>query len=116
MLKRTVFAAALVCGLSAHADDLQDFRALYKELVETNTQGSNGDCTLAAQRMAARMKAVGYTDDQLIIFSDPAWPKDGGLVAMLPGTDPGQKAVMLLAHIDAVEAKKEDWKTDPYTL
>ena len=92
------------------------FRALYKELVETNTTQSVGSCTLAAERMAARMKAAGFADSELTVFVDPAFPKDGGLVAVLPGKDPKAKAVLLLAHIDVVEAKREDWTRDPFVL
>src|SRR5688572_29597972 len=93
-----------------------EFRSLYKELVETNTTFSAGDCTLAAQRMAARLKAAGFTDDQLTVFTPPDKPKDGGLVAVMPGKDPKAKAILLLAHIDVVEAKREDWERDPFTL
>jgi acetylornithine deacetylase/succinyl-diaminopimelate desuccinylase-like protein len=93
------------------------FRALYKELVETNTAVSApGGCTLAAQRVAARMKAAGFTDAELTLFSVPEFPLDGGLVAVLPGKDPKAKAVLLLAHLDVVEAKREDWTRDPFTL
>ena len=92
------------------------FRALYKELVETNTTFSAGDCTLAAQRMADRLKAAGFADNQLTVFAPAGRPKDGGLVAVLPGKDPKAKAILLLAHIDVVEAKREDWERDPFTL
>ncbi len=92
------------------------FRALYKELVETNTTASVGSCTLAAQRMAARMKAAGFPDGDLTVFVPQEFPKSGGLVAVYPGTDPKAKAVLLLAHIDVVEAKREDWTRDPFTL
>ena len=84
------------------------FRALYKELVETNTTFSAGDCTLAAQRMAARLKTAGFPDADLTVFVPPGRPKDGGLVAVYPGKDPKAKAILLLAHIDVVEAKRED--------
>ena len=92
------------------------FRALYKELVETNTTLSSGSCTLAAERMAARLKAAGYPDADVNVFSTPDHPKDGGLVARLPGSDAKAKAILLLAHIDVVEAKREDWTRDPFTL
>jgi acetylornithine deacetylase/succinyl-diaminopimelate desuccinylase-like protein len=92
------------------------FRETYKELVETNTALSNGDCTLAAQRMAARLKAAGFADSDLTIFTAPDHPKEGGLVAILPGRDAKAKAVLMLAHIDVVEAKREDWTRDPFTL
>jgi len=92
------------------------FRELYKELVETNTSFSVGDCTLAASRMAARLKTAGFPDSDLHPFSVPEHPKEGGLVAIYPGRDPKLKAILLLAHIDVVEAKREDWTRDPFTL
>jgi acetylornithine deacetylase/succinyl-diaminopimelate desuccinylase-like protein len=93
-----------------------DFRALYQELIETNTALSNGSCTLAAERMAARLKAAGFADTDLHPFAAPDHPKEGGLVAVYPGKDPKPKAILLLAHIDVVEAKREDWTRDPFKL
>ena len=92
------------------------FRELYKELVETNTSLSVGSCTLAAERMATRLKAAGFAQSDLHLFSAPDHPKEGGLVAVYPGRDPKLKAILLLAHIDVVEAKREDWTRDPFTL
>src|SRR5580658_10924467 len=92
------------------------FRELYKELVETNTSLSAGSCTLAAERMAARLKAAGYPDEDFHPFSVPDHPKEGGLVLVSPGRDPKLKAILLLAHIDVVEAKREDWVRDPFKL
>jgi acetylornithine deacetylase/succinyl-diaminopimelate desuccinylase-like protein len=96
--------------------DQVQFRALYKELVETNTTLSAGSCTLAADRMATRLKAGGFTDADIKLFSVPDHPKEGGLVAVLPGTDPKAKAILLLAHIDVVEANRADWARDPFVL
>ena len=92
------------------------FRDLYKELVETNTTLSSGSCTLAAERMAARLKAAGFADGDLHPFADPGHPKEGGLVAVYPGRDTKLKSILLLAHIDVVEAKREDWTRDPFKL
>jgi len=112
------FAALLALPANAQAlrPDQQAFRALYKELVETNTTLSAGSCTLAAQRMAARLKAAGYRDSDLHFFSVPDHPREGGLVAVLPGGDPKAKAILLLAHLDVVEVKREDWTRDPFKL
>ena len=85
------------------------FRELYKELVETNTTLSSGSCTLAAERMAARMKSAGFADSQLTVFATPKNPKEGGLVAVYPGTSKTAKPILLIAHIDVVEAKRADW-------
>lgn len=92
------------------------FRDLYKELVETNTTLSSGDCTLASQRMAKRMQDAGYTAEQVRVVVPEKFPKQGNLVARLPGTDAKLPAVLLLAHIDTVEAKRSDWARDPFTL
>jgi acetylornithine deacetylase/succinyl-diaminopimelate desuccinylase-like protein len=117
----TVFSAlAAVSVVAAPPQDTpageQRFRDLYKELVETNTTLSAGNCTLAADRMAVRLKAAGFPDSDLHPFAAPDHPKEGGLVAVYPGLDPQQKAILLLAHIDVVEAKREDWTRDPFTL
>jgi acetylornithine deacetylase/succinyl-diaminopimelate desuccinylase-like protein len=92
------------------------FRDIYKELVETNTSLSAGSCTLAAERMAARLRTAGFSDADLHLFTAPGHPKEGGLVAVLAGGDKKAKAILLLAHIDVVEAKREDWTRDPFTL
>jgi acetylornithine deacetylase/succinyl-diaminopimelate desuccinylase-like protein len=93
-----------------------EFHDLYKELIETNTTVSAGSCTLAATEMAARLKAAGYPDADLRILAPPGRPKDGNLLAVLHGADPKAKAILLLAHIDVVEAKREDWARDPFKL
>src|SRR5438270_7990858 len=76
---------------------LAQFRDTYKELVETNTTLSAGDCTLAASRMAARLKAAGYRDEDVRVFVPDGHPKEGGLLAVLHGADPNAKAILLLA-------------------
>ena len=98
------------------SEGLQRFRAIYKELVETNTTLSAGDCTLAAQRMAARLKAAGYPESDLRVFIPEGHPKEGGLLAVLHGSDSKAKAILMLAHVDVVEAKREDWTRDPFSL
>jgi len=108
-------ASAQGPGAAPRPDQIA-FRALFKELVETNTTLSSGSCTLAAERMAARLKAAGFADSQLTLFSTPEHPKEGGLVAVYPGTSTTIKPLLVIAHIDVVEAKREDWERDPFTL
>jgi acetylornithine deacetylase/succinyl-diaminopimelate desuccinylase-like protein len=93
-----------------------EFRSLYKELVEINTTLSVGSCTEASNAMKARLVAAGYADSQAQVIVPPGWPKQGNLVASLPGTDPTLKPILLLAHIDVVEARREDWVRDPFKL
>jgi acetylornithine deacetylase/succinyl-diaminopimelate desuccinylase-like protein len=108
--------AATAAQAQAIKPDQAAFRDLYKELVETNTTYSAGSCTLAAERMAARLKAAGFPETDLHLLVPPDHPKDGNLVAVYPGKDPKAKAVLMLAHIDVVEAKREDWVRDPFKL
>ena len=117
------FAAVIALAFTSQAGSAQalrpdqvEYRALYKELVETNTTLSTGSCTLAAERMAARLRAAGLPESQITLFADPAHPKEGGLVAVYPGTSKTLKPILGIAHIDVVEAKKEDWVRDPFTL
>jgi acetylornithine deacetylase/succinyl-diaminopimelate desuccinylase-like protein len=118
---RALIGVALAASLAIPASaqtrpDQARLRALYKELVETNTTLSAGDCTLLAHKMGAHLTAAGYPDADLHYFTVDGHPKEGGLVARLPGSDPHAKAVLLLGHIDVVEAKREDWTRDPFTL
>lgn len=122
---RTILSAllttSLLAGTAAAQDgmirpDQAEFRGLYKELVETNTTLSAGNCTLAAERMAARLKAAGMQDEQLKVLFTSDHPKEGSLVATYPGTSKKLKPMLLLAHIDVVEANRADWTRDPFTL
>lgn len=117
-----LIAASILAALSSTSmaqtlrPDQVAFRDLYKELVETNTTQSEGSCTLASERMAARLKAAGFADSDITLFATPEKPKDGGLVAVLKGTSKKAKPILLLAHIDVVEARRADWVRDPFTL
>ena len=110
-----ILAAAPACRADFGPGEAR-FRDLYKELIETNTTLSAGSCTLAAERMAAHLRAAGFPESDLHLFAAPDHPKEGGLVAVFPGRDPQAKPILLLAHIDVVEAKREDWTRDPFKL
>jgi len=86
---------------------------IYKELVEINTSQSVGDTYKASQAMAAHLLAAGFPEADVLAIETA--PKRGNLVARYRGTGK-RKPVLLLAHIDVVEAKREDWSTDPYQL
>jgi len=120
MLRRLfplIIVALSACPAYAASDgDEAAFRATYRTLVETDTTLAHGDCTLAAARMADILRAAGFADAQLIAFAAPDHPKEGGLVAIWPGRSTTLKPLLLLAHIDVVEAKAEDWPRDPFTL
>jgi acetylornithine deacetylase/succinyl-diaminopimelate desuccinylase-like protein len=92
------------------------FRALYKEFVETNTTLSSGSCTQLAEQVAAHLREAGFTNQDITPFSVADHPKEGGVVAVLPGTSKTAKPLLLLGHLDVVEAKRADWTRDPFTL
>jgi acetylornithine deacetylase/succinyl-diaminopimelate desuccinylase-like protein len=104
-------------GAPAHADNLTARQQLaidiYKELVEINTVTETGDTGRAADAVAARLRAAGFEGADVQVFK-PA-PRKGNLVARLRGTG-ARKPILLLAHLDVVEAKPEDWSTDPFKL
>jgi acetylornithine deacetylase/succinyl-diaminopimelate desuccinylase-like protein len=120
--RSTLSAAALAGTAAAFAaaqtpvPDEAAFRALYKQLVEINTTRSVGSCTEAAEAMRARLMAAGISAADTQILAPPDRPKDGALIAVLHGRDRSLKPILLLAHIDVVEAKREDWARDPFTL
>jgi len=116
---RYLLLPALLAGIgSANAETPSDralFRSIYKELVEINTTDSAGDTTRAARAMASRLKAGGFENSEIRIIVPPGAPKKGNLVARLKGA--GQRRpLLMLAHLDVVEAKREDWARDPFKL
>jgi acetylornithine deacetylase/succinyl-diaminopimelate desuccinylase-like protein len=88
-------------------------RSLLKELIEINTTASVGDNTAAAEAIARRLRAGGFSaaDVEVVV---PV-PKKGNLVARLRGTG-REPPVLFLAHLDVVEARREDWTVDPFAL
>jgi len=111
-----LLATSAVAQSPALTPDQTRFRAIYKELVETNTQFSNGDCTLAANRMAAHLRSAGFPAADVTVWVPDGHPKEGAVTAILRGTDAAAKPILLLGHLDVVEARREDWTRDPYTL
>jgi len=84
--------------------------------VEINNTLSVGSCTDAANAMKARLVAAGFADADTHVLAPKEWPRQGNLVALLPGSDPSLKPIVLLAHIDVVEANRADWERDPFKL
>jgi acetylornithine deacetylase/succinyl-diaminopimelate desuccinylase-like protein len=93
----------------------QQLRDIFQQLVEIDTTDSAGSCTQAAQAMAARLQAGGYGAPELQLIVPPGGPKKGNLVATLKG-DGTRRPLLLLAHLDVVEARRADWARDPFKL
>jgi len=109
----TIALVVAPCSVDAQAltAPQQLARDIYKELVEINTVTATGDTLKAAQAMAERLRAAGFPEADVRVLS-PA-PRKGNLVARLRGTG-ARKPILLLAHLDVVEAKPEDWSVDPF--
>ena len=88
-------------------------RDIYKELVEINTVTATGDTAKAAEAMAARLRAAGFTGSDVQVFNSAL--RKGNLVARLRGTG-ARKPILVMAHLDVVEARQEDWTYDPFKL
>ncbi len=87
---------------------------IYKEFVEIQSGFTTGSTTPVAEAAATRLRAAGFPDSD--IFLGGAIPKKANLVVRYHGTGGSRKPLLLLAHIDVVEAKREDWSVDPFQL
>jgi acetylornithine deacetylase/succinyl-diaminopimelate desuccinylase-like protein len=105
------FALPLQAQLSPA--DRQLSRDILQELIEINTTDSVGNVSTAAEAMAKRLKAAGYADGDMYIGGPNDRKKN--LVVRLRGTG-AKKPVLLLGHLDVVEANREDWSSDPFKL
>ncbi len=104
-------AETQVSGLPPHQKMAKDF---LRQLVEIDTTQSTGSTTVAAEAMAAHLIAEGFAIDDVQVIG----PSDnrGNLVVRYRGRDIGRKPVLLLAHLDVVDADPADWTRDPFTF
>jgi acetylornithine deacetylase/succinyl-diaminopimelate desuccinylase-like protein len=118
---KRALAAALAFSLisaSAEARELSAretlAREIYEQLIETDTTHSTGSTTRAAEAMAKRLRAAGVPERDVRVLGPE---RKGNLVARLRARGKAkQKPLLLLAHLDVVEAKRSDWSLDPFTL
>ena len=116
ILAASVAAACAVAvgGVFAQSETFDaSVRAILKELIEINTTESAGNTTRAAEAMAGRLRDAGFSPNDVQVIGPTA--RKGNLVARFRGTG-ARRPVLLLAHLDVVEAKREDWSFDPFTL
>ncbi|NIP19033.1 MAG: M20/M25/M40 family metallo-hydrolase, partial [Xanthomonadales bacterium] len=111
------FALALGLGLdspSARADEAEDLlRDIHRELVNINTAPSGGATTLeAATAMARRLTGAGMPESDVLVIGPT--PEKSTLVARYRGDGTGGRPILMMAHLDVVEALPEDWSFDPF--
>jgi acetylornithine deacetylase/succinyl-diaminopimelate desuccinylase-like protein len=110
-------AALCVAGIVQSADDALAPHQLLaldllRTLIETDTTHGSGDTTIAARAMEKALLAAGFAAEDVRVLEEV--PKRGNLVARLRGRATGIKPILLLAHLDVVEAQREDWSVDPF--
>ena len=113
-------ALFFVCiSLSAQIDNgtRQLSRDILAQLIGINTTDRSGDNTAAAQAMVTRLLDAGFPAGDVTVLVPPGRKNKGNLVARLHGV-PGStlKPVLLIGHLDVVEALRSDWTTDPFQL
>jgi acetylornithine deacetylase/succinyl-diaminopimelate desuccinylase-like protein len=112
MLTVVFFYAALANAQTTRPDaEKQLAHDIYKQFIEVQSGFTTGATTPVAEAAAARLKAAGFFDSD--IFVGGAIPKKANLVVRYRGTG-AHKPILLLAHTDVVEAKREDWSMDPF--
>jgi len=118
MLRSLIVALWLSVALAAQTPlppeaDRPLARDIYKEIIEIKSGFTTGATTPVAEAVAARLKAAGFPNSD--IFVGGAIPKKANIVVRYHGTGK-RKPILLLAHTDVVEAKREDWSMDPFTF
>jgi acetylornithine deacetylase/succinyl-diaminopimelate desuccinylase-like protein len=121
MMQRTVVCALFSLAVAANAQDRTMpppneqalARDIYKEMIEIKSGFTTGATTPVAEAVARRLKAAGFPDAD--IFVGGAIPTKANLVVRYHGTGRA-RPILLLAHTDVVEANRDDWSMDPFTL
>ena len=114
MFRFLLLAASAAVALPAQSTpgaDKQLARDIYKQFIEIKSGYTSGSTTPVAEAAAARLKEAGFPASD--IFVGGASPKKANLVVRYHGTG-ARKPLLLLAHTDVVEAKREDWSMDPF--
>src|SRR5216684_4234022 len=110
-----LFCAVVSCSSAVSAEGQEQTKQLardiFKQLVEINTTDSVGNVTTAAEAMATRLRDGGFSESDIHV----AGPKERkkNLVLRLHGTGK-RKPILFIGHLDVVEARREDWTTDPF--
>jgi acetylornithine deacetylase/succinyl-diaminopimelate desuccinylase-like protein len=116
-----VVTAVLALAVTGSAQPVSPSRAdveaiklatnIFKQLIEINTTDSVGSTTVAAEAMARRLRGAGFAAEDVVVMGPD--PRKGNMIARLHGTGE-RKPVLLIGHLDVVEARRSDWTTDPF--
>jgi len=121
MKLRVLLVVAIVAAFATSSlsraqgsDSIQQLaRDIFQQLIETNTTESVGSTTAAADAMARRLRDAGFSENDVKVLRPDEDPRKGNLVARLHGSGT-RRPILLIGHLDVVEARREDWSTDPF--
>src|SRR3984885_1349668 len=117
ILRLSVLAALASATLFADNMPPAEYQKLahdiYKQLIEINTSVMTGQTTPASKAMAERFLAEGFPASDIVVAGAPEHKMN--VVVRYHGTG-NKKPLLLLAHLDVVEAKRSDWSMDPFVL
>lgn len=112
-----IFCAAALVSPAARAQTEKsvnaEAREIFQELIEINTTDSVGSVTKASEAMAQRLLAAGFSEKDVIVAGPNERKKN--LVVRYRGTGK-KKPILFIGHLDVVEARRDDWTTDPFQL
>ncbi|ANO53320.1 hypothetical protein BA177_15960 [Woeseia oceani] len=110
----SLLMCCLLQGMPVHADEVLA-QQIFKELIDSNTAPSGGnDMSEVIGLITKRLRDAGFADEDLTVVA----PNGGAanLVIRYRSSQPTQKPILMMAHLDVVEALREDWSVDPYTM
>jgi acetylornithine deacetylase/succinyl-diaminopimelate desuccinylase-like protein len=119
MNMKLAFVAFLMTAASVQAQTdagKTAFREIYQQMVEIDSSPTTGSCTSVVRAAESRLLAAGFAASDLQVVIPEGKPDDGNIVARIRAPGASKKGVLLLAHIDVVDAKRADWERDPFKL
>src|SRR6476646_1901488 len=119
-MRRSIITALLLCPSVLVAQGQltptqAEARDIFRELIEINTAWKAGSTSPAARAVARRFLAAGVPAGAVTVIG-PAGDKDSSVVVRIEGTAKNLKPILLMAHLDVVEALRSDWSLDPFKL
>jgi acetylornithine deacetylase/succinyl-diaminopimelate desuccinylase-like protein len=104
--------ATLLSGGTLDNSTRQLARDIFKQLIEINTTDSVGSTSIAANAMRQRLLDAGFHESDVVVLGPNE--RKGNMVVRYRGTDTNTKPILIICHLDVVEARREEWTTDPF--
>jgi acetylornithine deacetylase/succinyl-diaminopimelate desuccinylase-like protein len=89
-------------------------REMFETAIEIPTVAGRGQMQKMADYLAAQLRAGGIEDVRIMPHEGYKGEQTVSLIARWRAENPTKKPIIILAHMDVVEAKREDWKRDPF--